>query len=480
MAGPFTTPVAQSVPLENKDAKDNDFKSLNVQDGLEEIDFRRETKEPTGFLNQDEVVSSFVNGTRTFTITPISANFTYYIRGCAFVKTSAENIVIPNTNGIHYIYYDNVGTGNLVTTQVRKNYDDEFILVRTIYWNVSQAAIQFNGDSRSILGENWGVQRRIRNTQGAIHEFGPTAFKFQNFVENGDGTLDAHAQLGITGGKLYSEDVEFTIVHSTTPSNPFEQDIDSIAQIPILYREGSGAGVWRKIPANDFPMADDTGNLIQWNEDTGGTWQLTNASENTFVATYLFATTDPDEPIIGVLGDVDAGSPLQAIKQSLLTPIGLPYPQFSFLGVAIFQTSSDFTNTPKARLAAISNGLFADSVDRYAILASYNGNANNGRVLEVVPGEDSEDQPVLVPEDSFIRTVTLQSTSTIANGKSIGFFILPNTTTPILTVVAPTGGQQEHQFDVAQFISKGSRLMIAVVSGSIQTPAVRFWLETVP
>lgn len=37
MAGPFTTPVAISVPLENREVRDNDFQALNVQEGLESM-----------------------------------------------------------------------------------------------------------------------------------------------------------------------------------------------------------------------------------------------------------------------------------------------------------------------------------------------------------------------------------------------------------------------------------------------------------
>lgn len=480
MPGPFTTPVAFSVPLENRDARDNDFKALNVQEGLEEIDFRRERKEPTGFLNQTDMTMSFDDGTRTFTIAPVATDYTYYIRGCPFVKNSAENITIPDTDGIWYIYYDNVGTGNLVATQTLKSYEDPFIIVYTIYWNVSQSAAQWQGISLGSLSALWGVQRRNRNVTGAECEEGPTTFMFQNFTTSGDGTLDAHAQLGITGGKLYSEDVEFNLVHSATPSNDFEQDIELIGKIPIFYREGADPGVWRKIPATDFPLAEDLGNLIFWNENNGGTWQLTNASNKNFVSTYIFATTDPTEPIIGVLGDKDETSPLASLSQPLLTPTGLPYPQFCFIAAAIFQTANAFTNQPKARLISVSNALFADSIDRYAILAFYNGNANTGRVLEVTPNQDSEDQPLLIPEDSFIRTITVQSTANIDAGKKIGFFESADLVTPIFEVTIPFGGAQDHQFDVSEFFSKGDKVSLRITDGSINKPAVRFWVETVP
>ena len=149
MAGPFTTPVAQSVPLENKDSTDNDFKSLNVQEGLEEIDFRRETKDPTGFLNFSESTISFDDNTLKFSITPTGSEFTYYIRGCAFVKTAQEDVYITNTSGVWVIYYDDTGT--LTSVQADLPYDGPQIKVGILYWNAVTQSHTWFGDPRNNL-----------------------------------------------------------------------------------------------------------------------------------------------------------------------------------------------------------------------------------------------------------------------------------------------------------------------------------------
>ena len=115
MAGPFTTPVALSVPMENRVVRDNDFKALNVQEGLEEIDFRREKKEPTGFLDRTKSTIEIDESTRTFTISPTGSEYVYYIRGERFVVTAPVSIQFTDTEGLWYFHFDD--SENLIATQ---------------------------------------------------------------------------------------------------------------------------------------------------------------------------------------------------------------------------------------------------------------------------------------------------------------------------------------------------------------------------
>ena len=65
---------------------------------------------PHGFLNQTDTAISFVDGTQTFTIAPTGADFTYYRQGINVTKSAPENKIIANTDGLHFIYYDNTDT----------------------------------------------------------------------------------------------------------------------------------------------------------------------------------------------------------------------------------------------------------------------------------------------------------------------------------------------------------------------------------
>ena len=86
-----------------------------VETGMEELDARLynwqdTTNEPTGFaaagaLNTDSTMS-FVDGTRVFTIEPAVTSFVIYQAGVQRTISSAQTTTIPDTKGLHYIYFD--------------------------------------------------------------------------------------------------------------------------------------------------------------------------------------------------------------------------------------------------------------------------------------------------------------------------------------------------------------------------------------
>ena len=475
MAGPFTTPVAQSTPMENRDVKDNDFKSLNVQDGMEEIDFRRETKDPTGFLDIEEMTCSFNNPTRTFNVAPVLplVEFTYYIQGCKF-KGVTDSIQIPDVSGVYFFYYDTNETLTY-TYEDHNNYID-YVRAGAVYWNSTIQVATWFGDVRSNLSMSWADKRRTHFINRV--EFADSDFIIHDYIDGGDGSLDSHTQVSVKPGMLYHEDIRRQVVDSATPTLPFEQKLLNIAEIPILYKLGSE--IYKKT-ANTFPLKEGGAGLtIEYNEETSpGVWGLTNAPNNTFVAIYLFTTMDPNNPVVGFLGNLAASSPAGALDPDFLTPTGTAFGSFGFMKSLIFQTSQSFTNAVHARLFAVTDVLDTLSADRYVIDAQYGGNANTGRWLEISNNESSDDQPVYIPEDSIIRTITLQATSNIGNGKSIGFYNSSiSSTTPAFIVTVPFGGSKNHTWEVTESFLKASTVAVKVVNGSIQKPVVRFWIET--
>ena len=91
--------------------KDNFFNAHNLQDAVEEIDFRVLTGEPTGFPNRDDSHISFDDGSREFTIQPSGiASFDYYIKGKKTTITDEDSVVIDDEEGMHFIYYNASGT----------------------------------------------------------------------------------------------------------------------------------------------------------------------------------------------------------------------------------------------------------------------------------------------------------------------------------------------------------------------------------
>ena len=323
------------------------FKDLNI--GV--------THAPTGFINQTDSKLSFVNGTRTFTIGVNSpaTSFIYYFEGIAFTKTGADSVVIPNTEGLHYIYYS---TTNVLTRSATyiSHASGLGVICAILYWDLVNQVLLALYDERHGLSMDYSTHEYLHNTVGAQIIKG--GFAFGNYNALGDGSLASHAELSVSNGILYDEDMRCPITNAATPANRMEQILSPIAKIPIFYKLGVVASqTVEETAAGLFPLVWTAGSRISYNLLSGGSWSLAQATEGYIVTIFIYASTDYNHPIIGVLGqrqDTDVVSADQNNKESLLDFTGIPKVEFYLLGRLFFKTSSAYTNQPKARLEAIS------------------------------------------------------------------------------------------------------------------------------
>ena len=103
------------------------------------------------------------------------------------------------------------------------------------------------------------------------------------------------------------------------------------------------------------------GQLLPYNSYLGGTWGLTQVGNDQFVCVLFFGTNNVSEPVVGVQGqnlystisEARAGAQVE-IRNVLLSE--LPTPEMTPLGVVIFQSSTAYTNTPKARIRSDGTG----------------------------------------------------------------------------------------------------------------------------
>lgn len=132
------------------------------------------------------------------------------------------------------------------------------------------------------------------------------------------------------------------------------------------------------------------------------------------------------------------------------------------------------TNVQDAIVEVLS---IANSNDRYPIQAKYNGNANNGRYLEVFDGINTSDAPFVVPENSNFVTVTMGSVNS-SGAFSMGFFTPPNAATPFYTASFVNGVNRLTVTGLSIPLLALDEIGVRVVSGSRNKPFVRFWLQT--
>jgi hypothetical protein len=316
---------------------------------------RRMSKEPTGFPNRTDSTLTFTNGTRTFSIAPAGSFFDFFVQGVKYIKTTAQTVVIPNTEGLWYFYFDTSGvlqTTNTFTSAIIR----DFAFVAVLYWDATNARAIYFAEERHGLTMDGATHSYLHNSIGAVYLSG---YALGSFTLDAGGNLASHAQFACANGSFYDED----LLHTTTNGSP--QTLSPVAQIPVYYRTGSGAGVWRRKDADVYPLiysgtAGYTGpnGRLPFNQNSGSVWSLAELPNSDYVLVHYFATNNINEPIIGIQGIVSYGS-ISAARTGAGTEIssvvGLPFSEFVPLGSVIFQTAA-YTNVPNARIRSTDTG----------------------------------------------------------------------------------------------------------------------------
>jgi len=178
-----------------------------------------------------------------------------------------------------------------------------------------------------------------------------SGFSISNYVTNGDGSLDSHAQIDLSGGTFFDEDLQIDITHSATPTaNTWEQELQGPAQIPVLYLNGTS---WEITSPTDFPLKQGT-LRPQYNLLSAGSWSTVDIGINKFVNYYIVATNNITYPVVAIIGQSEASNIGQAEQRNFsdLVLTGFPVFEFRPLYKLVFQ-SNEYTNTPSAALRGV-------------------------------------------------------------------------------------------------------------------------------
>lgn len=305
-----------------------------------------------GFVSRADTTISFVDGTRTFTITPTGASFEFWASGDRFVKSGPDSIVIPDIEGIHFIYYDDTGTLQVVQV-FNLDIIATFCFVAAVYWDATNNVSIIFGDERHGRQMDSATHLWAHASFGSLYGNG---FQPGNLSMDGNGNSAAHAQLSVSNGQFRDED----ITHDITDGSP--QELDPILQAPVLYRSGAN-GDWRKVAATSFPVTTAGSGRAAYNLFSGGVWSLAEAGNNNYVLIHLFATNDTRHPIVSIvgqnqynnLGDARSAAPLELNE---LQFGGLASLLLEFIPIATFivQTATGMTNAVKAAFRTTEEG----------------------------------------------------------------------------------------------------------------------------
>ena len=318
---------------------------------------RQQSDEPMGLPNSDDTYTtiSWDDGTTTLQIAPVGASFDVWVQGKRYRKTSAETLVGDGTDfviaeGEWYFYYN--GSGTLVASQTPWDLS-QYAPIAIIYWDATNSKALLGGvfDERHGLVIPWATHEYLHVTRGAQYSSGlGITVSF-----DGAGSADSEAEIAIADGVLYDEDLKIEIIDGAGAGR-FEQELDPIAQIPVLYKSGVN-GYWREIVPGNFPIIYGqvgTGRAEYNNPNAGGAgvWGLTEVPNADFMDIIIIGTNSYNQPIAAIcgqavyatLGTATAADPLASLDLS-----NLPFQEVRYLYRLVVQTRSAYSNTPKSR-----------------------------------------------------------------------------------------------------------------------------------
>jgi hypothetical protein len=308
------------------------------------------SNEPIGHEDRTDSVMSFNASTQTFSIQPVGASYVVWCVGQRYEKTSLESIQIPDETGLYYISFDAQGQLQYSTTYFVWDQDCPTAYV---YYNTSPTPSMYMlFDERHGITMDWQTHEYLHRTRGAAIANGFTLdgrLYDESVLSTLDGSEDEHAQIGITYGTFFDEDLKVDITHSDSPeANTWQQYLDLPTNLPILYRFGYSE--WRILSSSDFPMvkADDFGSTTRtvYNSSiitVGGLYWLREEMGNgDFGVTWIVATNQLSYPVVGIMGQATYSNigQAEAVDWQDLYLEGLPIVELRPLHKVIFDTRS--------------------------------------------------------------------------------------------------------------------------------------------
>jgi hypothetical protein len=292
------------------------------------------------------------NATRTLTVQPYTEDtgsgasnphFRFYSWAGKPVyhrRYAADTIELPDQEGLYLIFFqaDEETREQELTYIKNPTYKQQAnvyltkVAVTWIYWNATSKTADYHGDERH--GSEWipSMHWWAHQAFNARREYGVHS----EDIIIGDGSQNSHAQVGISSGMVWHEDI-YTAVDS----------VDSTQGIPILYRTAFGPRFTAK---SGFPVVNQ--HLGQLYYNNGGS--LAKCDEGRFTLCHIFWTNCLIKPVIAVMGQAqydDAIEAIQGFTQELESlREWVPHQSRLHITTLVYETSMDFSNSVHARI----------------------------------------------------------------------------------------------------------------------------------
>jgi hypothetical protein len=333
--------------LDEDDLVSDSAVSLATQQSIKAyVDTRTAVMNLNGWEDRTDSTLSWVNGTRTLTLTPTSTSY-YWIAGVRYSITSGSppSLAISDVSGSHLIYIDSAGALQELVNPTHTQTDDAILnkcLVAWVYWNTTVGTddTMVLGDERHGVDMDAESHHYLHDTHGAQYKEGAT---LSGYVLNS--SADADVAFDLTDTFIYDEDIEHEISDGIA-ANQYEQVLTGDAEVPVLYKDTNGD--WAQQAAATLPYILQGGDTyISYNDDLGGgSWGLVELGNQKFMLQFLIATNDWEYPIKMICGSEEYNTAALArvgIQTEIINWGDMPAAEFVLLYVFVLKASAGGT-----------------------------------------------------------------------------------------------------------------------------------------
>lgn len=293
---------------------------------------------PCGFDDITKSTISYDQSTRIFTIAPVSGSYYVWVNGQRFTKSvSISTTAHATTAGItYYIYFDAAGT-----LTISSSTPDMLIvaMVAIVYYYDSTHTILLEERHGTVMSP--ATHQHLHNTVGTYFVSGLALSGYTI-----GGTLDTDNTFASSAGVISDEDLRSNIDAVSDSGSPYT----------VMYMTGSNA-LWTFSAANAVPFLFTTSGYIQYNQFTGGSWQMTQGGNNKYYTTYVMylpsksATTQ----MVIIMGQSEYSTLTAAQAESFynLTISSLLLPEYLPLYQLVWKTNVISSQSGKCNLQSV-------------------------------------------------------------------------------------------------------------------------------
>jgi len=173
-----------------------------------------------------------------------------------------------------------------------------------------------------------------------------------DLIFNGIGSeLDSDLEFGVEHGIIWDEDLKHSISTITKGESKFA----------VFHRQSDGTWTNDGTSSVIVKQYQDSTSFLAYNYFDGTTWTQAEVSNGSYILAHLFATNDPEFPLIGIQTQSLPHSTIQSARAAINTEIAslvtedLPFQEMITVASLIIENDSEFSNKYKARFVYINS-----------------------------------------------------------------------------------------------------------------------------